>query len=356
MRDMLQDHNLKVKEHIYRDIDLPSYSMLASISKHGLDVMTGVKNQSFNLKFGSLVDDLCFEPQRVKDKYYQGKAPKPPTANVKKILDLLIEKLKPSKAHNPFLKVKQPSHLLSDHISELMKCVSELGVYKSYTDQKIFDTIDKQGGLYFKDKIKSSGKMMITKEMWDRAQIAAHTLKNHPFSKKCFEQRSGVDLFYQFKFRQHVFGYETKGMLDCVIVDHNLQTIYPIDLKTGELPVNDFPFVMLNHKYYIQAGLYRQAIINMVGNDRDLKAYTVAPFEFLYISKENLGKPMIFIVPEELHEGALTGFTDTYGVQHLGVETLLEMYYGCKADNNCIYTEQEILEGGRVLMNNIMRK
>lgn len=356
MKDMLQDNNLKIKEHIYRDIDLPSYSMLASISKHGLDIMTGVKSQSFNLKFGSLVDDLCFEPDRVADKYHQGRAPTNPTANVKKVLDLLLTKLKPSKTHNPFVKVKQPSHQLKDHISELMNCVRELGIYKSYTDDKIFNTINSKGKLYFKDKIQSSGKMMITKEMWDNAQAAAQTLKNHPFSRKCFEKRPGVELFYQFKFRQHVFGYETKGMLDCVIVDHNLKAVYPIDLKTGELPVNDFPFVMLNHKYYIQAGLYREALINMVGNDRDMTGYRVEPFEFLYISKENLGKPMIFIVPEELHEAALTGFTDTYGVQHLGVETLLEMYYGCKAENNCIYTEQELLDGGRVLMNNIIRK
>ena len=85
----IQDHNLDLAEQQYRDLDLPSYSMLASIDKQGVDVVGGVK-QNFNLKFGSLVDMMCFEPHRVDEVFYQASSVKPPTLNVKKICDLLL--------------------------------------------------------------------------------------------------------------------------------------------------------------------------------------------------------------------------------------------------------------------------
>ena len=64
----IQDHNLKLTEQQYRDLELPSYSMLSSIDKQGIDVVGGVK-QKFDLKYGSLVDMMCFEPHKVEDTF-----------------------------------------------------------------------------------------------------------------------------------------------------------------------------------------------------------------------------------------------------------------------------------------------
>jgi len=353
---MLSEHNLPIPEQDYRNLDYPSYSMLASIAKHGIDVMTGIKSMSFNLKFGSLVDDLCFEPTLVAGKYHQGKAAKPPTPNIKKIVDQLVIDIKPPGSKNPFVTPKPPSTKISLFKPQILHACRKLKLYKSYTDEKVIESVKKQGRVYFKDLIESKDKVFINKEMWDRAIVTAHTLKTHPFSKKYFQAEAGIELFYQFKFVTKVNGRATKGMLDCVRVDHNRKIIYPVDLKTGELPVDQFDHIMLMHKYYIQAGLYREALIYMKNSDETISDYTVAPFEFLYISKENVYKPLVWVVPEELHQATLVGFTDVYGLKHTGIHELLDQYYDCKEAKHCLYTRKDTINKGRIMLDNIVRK
>lgn len=353
---MLSEHNLPIPEKDYRDLDYPSYSMLASISKHGIDIMTGVKNLSFNLKFGSLVDDLCFEPTLVEGKYHEGKLAKPPTPNVRKIIDQLVVNIQPAGTNNPFVTVKPPSSNISKWRGEILRICAQQKVYKSYTDDKTFETVKKQGRVYFRDMLESKGKIFINKDMWEKAHITANTLVTHPFSRKYFIHKPGYELFYQFKFVTKVDGRATKGMLDCVRVDHNRKIIYPVDLKTGEAPVDQFDQVMLMHKYYIQAALYREALIYIVSQDPEISDYTVAPFEFLYISKENIWKPLVWVVPEELHQAALEGFTDVYGSKHVGVHELLDQYYDCKDGRHCTYTKRDTVNKGRIMLDNIIRK
>lgn len=352
---MLSDHNLGIPEGDYRDLDLPSYSMLASIAKEGVDVVNGVKNASFVLKFGSLVDDLCFMPNVVKDKYHEGKAKKAPTGNVKKIIDAVAEELKSKGTRNPFVKPKVPNTSMIKHKDLFLAEAKKQGVYKAYSDEKTMESLSK-GKTYFKDKLESEGKIPISSEMWEHAQITANTLQTHPFTSRYFAVQQGVELFYQYMFINKVNGRDVKGMLDCVVCDHNTKTIYPVDLKTGELSVQHFPDVMLQYKYYIQAALYRKALINIVNNDPDLAGYHVAQFEFVYISKVNPYKPMIYVVPKELYESALLGFTDVHGYKHKGVYDLLGEYYNCKDHGHCAYTEEESIESGRVMLDNILKK
>ena len=88
---MISDHNLEISEQEYRDLDIPSYSLLASIAKQGIDILGGAKTQMFQLKFGSLVDDICFEPSVVANKYYRGSPVTINSGNPKKIIDLVLE-------------------------------------------------------------------------------------------------------------------------------------------------------------------------------------------------------------------------------------------------------------------------
>jgi len=354
---MIGDHNLPIQEKAYRDLEYPSYSMLASIAKHGVDVMLGEKNMSFNLIFGSLVDDMCFEPGIVQGKYYEGLIAKSPSGNPKVMVDELIRRLESNMTKNPFVKPKLPSTNLADYKAELKGIAKANNFYKSYNDEKMMAAVLKAGKLYFKGKLESKGKIFVNKAMWDKAVITAYTLKTHPFSRKYFDRSPAhIEIFYQYKFIVKVEGEMTKGMLDCVLVDHKAKIIYPVDLKTGEAPVEHFDQVMLTHKYYIQAALYRSALQNIVKEDPDLNGYTIAEFEFLYISKENETKPLIWVVPEELHEASMNGFFDVYGFAHKGVKELLKYYYDCKRGNHCIYDRELTRDKGRIMLDNIVRR
>lgn len=353
----IQDHNLKLTEEQYRDLEIPSYSMLASISKQGLDVVGGVK-QGFNLKFGSLVDMMCFEPNRVKDTFYKGATAKAPTPNVKKICDVILETLDGKngdtvKTVTPLgrRKEKKITSKLKDYEVDIYPAATSLGVYKNYSNDKLLKTVIGAGSNYFKDKITSRGKILIKPEMWDHAKMTANTLMSHPFTAKYFAKNvKDVDIFYQYKFDTIVNGRRVKGMLDCLIVNHKAKVIIPVDLKTGESPCKDFPMLYTAHRYYIQGALYREALMSIIDNDFELMGYAVKPFEFIYISKINPGRPMRFLVSEDMHQAALDGFTDRYGYHYEGVYDLIEQFYYSVENNNTDYTQDQHDSKGMVIM------
>ena len=353
----IQDHNLQITEQQYRDLELPSYSMLASIDKQGLDVVGGVK-KGFSLKFGSLVDMMCFEPHRVDDVFYQGASSKPPTTNVKNICDYILQNLDGNvgdvaEMATPLGRRKQMkiTNKLSAYSDKILEGAIKLKVYKNYSDQKTIDTVVKAGSEYFKDKITCRGKILIKPDMWLQASATAATLISHPFTAKYFAQNvPGVDIIYQYKFDTVVNGHRVKGMLDCLIVNHKNKVIIPVDLKTGESPCKDFPMLYTLHKYHIQGALYREGIKSIVDNDFDLTGYDVRPFEFIYISKLNPHRPMRFKVTDAMHKYALDGFTDRYGHKHTGVYDLLDQYYYSVANNNADYTKEEMQTKGMVYL------
>ena len=358
---MINDHNLQIPEQEYRDLELPSYSMLASISKHGVDVVNGVKSGGFVLKFGSLVDDMCFNTTVLNSKYYAGAAPSNPTKNVKDIIDSLLDTITAPIGQNNVTtgllgnkRGQIVTDSLDDYQQQICDIATSLGVYKSYTINKTMESV-KKGEAYFKDRLLSRGKILIKPEMWDKAYDTAQTLITHPFSSKYFDHTvSGVEIIYQYKFLAEVRGVKCKGMLDCVLIDHNEKKIYPVDLKTGESPAEKFNEVILLHKYYIQGALYKEALRNIVANDPDLKGYSVEEFEFLYISKLNPYKPVVWVMPESLHCNAMNGFVDVFGYEHRGVGDLLNDYYNCKDGRYCDYTQEVYENEGRIMLEGIV--
>lgn len=354
----IQDHNLNLTEQQYRDLELPSYSMLASIDKQGIDVVGGVK-QGFNLKFGSLVDMMCFEPHLVEKTFYQGATAKPPTTNVKNICDAILSSIdgqvgEEKSIITPLGRRKKTvnSNKLADYSGKFREIATKLQVYKSYSDQKLTDTLVSAGSEYFKDKMTSRGKILIKPEMWALASHTAATLITHPFTAKYFATGvKDVDIFYQFKFDTVVNGRRCKGMLDCLVVNHKAKVIIPVDLKTGESPCKDFPILYTTHRYYVQGGLYREALKSIVDNDFELMGYTVKEFEFVYISKLNPDRPMRFLVSEDMHQAALNGFTDRFGYEYRGIYDLLDDYYYSVENDNAIYTQDQLDSKGLVTMN-----
>lgn len=360
----IEDNSLNCSEEDYRGLHIPSYSLLASIEKYGVDVIQGVKVK-FELKFGSLVDVMCFEPHRLDDLFYRGRSVKSPTSTHKKVVDEILANITAdiggTQEQMGILGRKRKKQVkitddLSNYRAQILLYAKKHGVLKSYSDDNTFETIVKSSSEYFKDKITSRGKMLIKPEMWALAQQTATTLQTHPFTAKYFNHKTpGVDILYQYKFVTDINGRRVKGMLDCLIVNHNEKLLIPVDLKTGEAPVKDFPMLYTSHRYYIQGALYREALKSILENDFDITDYKVKPFEFVYISKSNPYKPMIFIATDEMHEAAMNGFTDKFGYKYKGVNELIEEYYACIDSGFCDYTEEETLSKGRIEMNDVVK-
>lgn len=356
---MIQDHNLNISEPDYRDLKFPSYSLLASVSKQGVDVLQGQKSSFFELKFGSLVDDMCFEPSKLPN-YYHGSIEKPPTGNPKKIADMVMDGITVNvgqdMTNSGFIKAKtiKITDNIEHYVSQCVAAAAKLQVYKNYSEEKLMAVMVDKAGEYFSEKMNSRGKIHIKPQMWQQCLDAANTLKTHDFTRIYFEAEDGVELYYQYQFVQELRGLKVKGMLDCMVVDHNNKTIYPVDLKTGEAPANMFDEIMLLHKYYLQASLYRAAIMKIVQDDPDLDGYTVADFEFVYMSKMNVFKPMIWVSNEELFRAGWKGFTDRFGFRHKGLNELIDLYKQCKTGRYGGYRPEIFDNDGRIGLSDLI--
>ena len=241
---------------------------------------------------------------------------------------------------------------LKDYKNQIISGCIANKVLSSLSDDVKFDRIIGSSADYFKDKIKSSGKNLIKPEMWALALEVVKTLQTHFFTAKYFARNvKDIEIIYQYKFDTKVNGRRCKGMLDCLIINHALKLVIPVDLKTGEIPAKDFPQSYTGYRYYLQGALYKEALKTIVSEDFELMGYVVQPFEFVYISKLNPYKPLVFVVNDDMHLAALNGFEDVHGYKFKGVHTLLEEYYGCVEDGFCNYIEEELKVKGRIIIN-----
>ena len=166
--------------------------MLSAIEQHGVDVIKGEK-QNFNFKFGSLVDVMCFEPNRVSELFYKSKITKVPTSTHKKVVDEIIDLVLNSgkkKYSTGIGQLRRKTGVLSSNLKDyknqiISGCVANK-VLSSLSDDVKFDRIIGSSADYFKDKIKSSGKNLIKPEMWALALEVVKTLQTHFFTAKYF--------------------------------------------------------------------------------------------------------------------------------------------------------------------------
>ena len=240
---MINDHNLEITEQEYRDLEIPSYSLLASIAKQGIDILGGAKTQMFQLKFGSLVDDICFEPSVVANKYYRGSPVTINSGNPKKIIDLVLENCNQGSETE-----------LNYYDIEIVAAARKLGVYDKYDDAKILKTIlvDKNEN-YFEDKIKSINKIHVKDEMYEMAVAAADTLKTNDFTNIYFQDEINfdtasalikvmTDTAIELKFMQKQFGLKEVPSIKLYITSPGgivLSAYMIIDaMKACEVPVD----------------------------------------------------------------------------------------------------------------------
>lgn len=182
---------------------------------------------------------------------------------------------------------------------------------------------------------RSAGKKIIPKDLFNTAEKVCKSLRENEHTKKYFGKKTpeGVERLYQYGvifpivtkddplFKTGVIEHTCKGLLDLVYVDHNTQSIYPIDLKTTS-KLFDFESSFLRFRYYLQAAFYHEAIVQAVAEGL-LPNYKIQNFQFVVQDSEGWNPPLIFEVsPKTLSAGRYGGtFNDTY---YKGYEELLK--------------------------------
>ncbi|MDR0912130.1 MAG: hypothetical protein LBM96_05970 [Methanobrevibacter sp.] len=276
----LKELSLNISEKEYRNLNCYSYSTLSKFVNEGFGKLNTLfdKVESPSLLFGKVFDTLLTDKQNFNNLFviYDDEHPSEKLLSIVKTI------------YNNFQVLSLDK--LNDDI------ISNIGIENDYyansrydksRAQKIKDEINE----YYLFYANNYGKDIITSEIYNQVIDCVKTILNSNETKHYFLENENCEYFYQLKFKSKYNDIHVKCMIDYIIVDHNNKTIQPIDFKTTSNDEWKFGESYLKYNYYIQSTLYSNILHNTIISD--LSNYTILPFKFIVINKDNL-KPLIF--------------------------------------------------------------
>lgn len=314
------------------NIDLSlSYSRVSDYDRNGPKALLAKTHKdSQALKKGALVDDLLFSKDSFNDNYYVSDFNEP-TATLGILCKIILDNY-----------TEIPNN------ETVFEIVKKNGLWKSVKKEEVlianYNTDEFWG--YLKDKYNCGNRVVVTSSEKQNADEIVSILSTHEYSKSIFNTE--LEHIYQYPFQIKIKEFKFRGILDILSIDHKNKIVYFKDLKTGAGLSDEFTSSYIKWRYYLQEAVYGLAF-TQICEELGLKDYTLAPFEFLYISlKEKI--PVSFIVSEKWHNAALNGFITSGGYRYKGLYELIdEIYFHWK---NKIYdVPKEVYENnGRITL------
>lgn len=260
-----------------------------------------------HLVAGRALHCLLFEPDNFDD-YFVMLPGKIPTDSNKVILDHIFQ--------THYLPMGNNNLCLDDFPNELLAQMLVNNLYQSLkTDvQRLEKIITENNKEYFEFLKTKESKTVIDANVKATAEASVEVLKSdkkimallqlgHDNSQNVYVHN---ELKLQSDSDNYDFGY--KGIVDNVVVDENIKTIFINDLKTTNKSIQDFPNSVDYYRYDIQAVIYNLLVYNQfIKNRQDAREWKIV-FTFIVIDKYNLVYP--FQVSDETLANWESGFYD----------------------------------------------
>lgn len=282
-----------------------SYSRLSDFDRNGPTALINRNTVSgYGLTIGSIVDDLSLPVPGYKfDDHYIVCDFDKPTATLGKLVDIILDNY-----------TEVPS------VERVLEICKINNFWKRSKDETIIDNFNTEEFWdYLKVYIQGSTKNIITTSEKDKATKISDVLLNHDNSKFIFENEH--QCINRFKLNFEYNGVVFKGEIDRLIINHKDKTIQLIDVKTGQDDALSFINSFLKYRYYLQEAVYMQGE-KYIKDTLELEGYTMLPFQFLYIGRNEL-VPVLYIIPDKWHDAAKNGFYINHHI-YRGLDTLIE--------------------------------
>jgi len=185
----------------------------------------------------------------------------------------------------------------------ILRHCNEAKYYNNWKDDTRVDKILADGKDYFELLKTAAGKTTITESEYAKAISCVMALKSDEFTKRYVDKKHDKDTEFWDKFiiEFNFKGFDIKGELDRVCVNHIDKTITPIDFKTTGKPITGFEYEFFTYRYDFQATVYSWGLLQhpkvkeLLGN-----GYTMADFLYIVVETNLQNDPMIFEVGEEV--------------------------------------------------------
>jgi len=188
-----------------------------------------------------------------------------------------------------------------------------IGVFQSYKPETRFKKVIEQGDEFYEQLKEADGKIILSYEESMIVNSIVERFHNNEHTGLTLPHSSKRGTFDRIQCQKHInwtmMGEECKALIDILVT--NNKTIVPIDVKTMEDDVINFPQSFWKFGYNIQAAFYTE------GLRRLYPGYEISPFEFHVMSKRYPeSEPMIYRVKEDTINETL------YGVKECAVAGL----------------------------------
>lgn len=277
--------SMNISEEEYRDIPALDYSLISRYTNSGFNGLETIfdKIESPSLTFGSLVDCLLTAPNEVDDKFFVSELSEP-SEKVKKAVEYLY-----NNTDKEWL-----GEIDADTVLNALNMVEYQGNWKD--DKRIITFLDK-GKEWFRFLVVSSGKKIITREVFNKALNVIDAFKSSKATKFYFEPNvefADIQRFYQLKFKTTLENdIEYKGMMDEIVVDYYKKEITIVDFKTTSGKEWDFVKSFLKYNYHEQARLYTRILDKIIKQDELFSKFKIVGFKFIVANIDN-PQPLIW--------------------------------------------------------------
>lgn len=204
---------------------------------------------------------------------------------------------------------------------------------------------------FYDERLKNINSISITMEDYNKALAIKDLLLSTEWTREIFDvhnSNSNSTVIFQMTVKHDIKNITLKSMFDVLHINHDKKIIQPYDLKVSYF-INDFEYSYIKNKYYIQLGVYNNAVEHFKNNNPEYKDYIVKPLKFVVADSTNNFLPIIYSCTEKNIIDSYEGFTLFNGKTYKGINEIIDELSWCFENNiwNCpkdVYMQNGELE------------
>jgi len=266
--------------------------------------------------FGSLVDDMLLGDFDLDEKYYVLQ-----DSDISQVLKNITQYV------FDYMNTCETPVEWDSMDTVILQACNEYEYQSRWKDETRVNKIKTQCLTYFQSLYAAAGKKIVSEEEYYKATVCIAALKTDDYTKKHFSKAKDVESWNHKVITFQYKGYDFKGELDKVFIDHTNKTIEPIDYKTTGSPITSFNHDFWKFRYDFQAAVYFFGI----SQDPEVvalvkKGYKLLHFKYIVVEKEMNNPPMVHKVTNAVSQIGWSGGTLSSGRKLEGFLQALERF------------------------------
>ena len=312
-------------EKEYRAVQMDSSSSLKVFSenkrKYHKKYILGEKVEDDENKaatMGRVVETILLEPEMFESRFHMSTCEGAPTGLMNDFVEALYKRT--VEATDVFGKVERS-------FEDISKDAYVDSGFKIKYEAVMNKFVGSEAETYYDEIriVRAKGLTVVTSNDMNNAERIVNELRNNFVTRDVVNlvKSARYDVYNQYQVEGFdLLGIECKGMMDKIVVDHEMKTLQIYDLKCTWSVENFYEEYYLYRRAYIQAYVYWQAGWT-IAKDLGIEDYTVEFPKFIVCDSTSYMNPLIYTLDFENMTEAIEGFTHK-GRSYPGVKQIIE--------------------------------